>query len=117
MGAVGKLAPAWGAKIVAVFDHHKRRYGTRRLQIELREEGRQALRTGLRRHGREALQPKSFVPRTTNSTHGQRCTPNLLHDQPRPPQANRVWVSGSYLPAAGQQDLGCAPFRASALST
>ena len=79
------------------FDHHKCRYGTRRLQVELRETGhrvgRQALRTGLRRHGREALQLKSFVPRTTDSTHGQRCAPNLLCDQPRPTQANRVWVS------------------------
>ena len=73
--------------MVAVFDYHKRRYGTRRLRVELRESGRrvgrQALRTGLRRHGRKALQPKSFVPRTTDSTHGQRCAPNLLRDQPR----------------------------------
>ncbi len=63
--------------------------------------GRQALRTGLRRHGRKALAPKSFVPRTTDSTHGQHCAPNLLRDQPRPPQANRVWLSGiTYLPLA-----------------
>ena len=83
--------------MLAVFDHHERRYGTRRLQVELRENsyrvGRQALRTGLRRHHRRALQLKSFVPRTTDSTHGQRCAPNLLLDQPRPTQANRVWVS------------------------
>ena len=84
--------------MLAVFDRQKRRYGTRRLQVELREKGhrvvgRQALRTGLRRHGRKALQAKSFVPRTTDSTHGQRCAPNLLLDQPKPTQANRVWVS------------------------
>ena len=85
--------------MVAVFDDHKRRYGTRRLQVELRELGRQALRTGLRHHGCKALQPKSFVPRTTDSTHGQRCAPNLLFDQPKPTQANRVWVSDTtYLP-------------------
>ena len=103
--AAGTSEPAWETEMVAVFDHHKRRYGTRRLQVELRETGhrvgRQALRTGLRRHGREALQPKSFVPRTTDSTHGQRCAPNLLLDQPRPTQANRVWVSDiTYLPLA-----------------
>ena len=91
--------------MLAVFDHHERRYGTRHPQVELRENGyrvgRQALRTGLRRHGRKALQPKSFVPRTTDSTHGQRCAPNLLLDQPRPTQANRVWVSDiTYLPLA-----------------
>lgn len=63
--------------------------------------GRQALRTGLRRHGRLALQPKSFVPRTTDSTHGQRCAPNLLLDQPKPTQANRFWVNDiTYLPLA-----------------
>ena len=54
---------------------------------------RTGLRTGLRRHGRRALQPKSFVLRTTDSTHGQHCAPNLLLDQPRPTQANQVWGS------------------------
>ena len=104
-GVVERAEPAWETEMVVVFDDHKRRYGTRRLQVELRElghrVGRQALRTGLRRHGREALQPKAFVPRTTDSTHGQRCAPNLLLDQPKPTQANRVWVSDiTYLPLA-----------------
>ena len=103
--AAGASEPAWETEMLAVFDHHERRYGTRRLQVELREKGhrvgRQALRTGLRRHHRRALQPKAFAPRTTDSTHGQRCAPNLLLDQPRPTQANRVWVSDiTYLPLA-----------------
>jgi len=103
--AVGTAEPAWETEMVAVFDHHQRRYGTRRLQVELRElgyrVGRQALRTGLRRHGRRALQPKAFAPRTTDSTHGRRGALNLLLDQPRPIQANRVWVSDiTYLPLA-----------------
>ena len=63
--------------MLAVVDQHERRYGARRLQAELREKGhrvdRQALRTGLRRHHRRTLQPKAFAPRTTDSTHGQRC--------------------------------------------
>ena len=96
-GAMGTREPAWETEMLAVFDHHERRYGTRRLQVELQENGyrvgRQALRMSLRRHGRKALPPKSFVPRTTDSTHGQRCAPNLLLDQPRPTQANRMWVS------------------------
>ena len=50
---------------------------------------------GLRRHHRRALQPKAFAPRPTASTRGQRCAPNLLLDQPKPTQANRVWVSDS----------------------
>ena len=107
-GAVGKPEPAWETEMVTVFDYHKRRYGTRRLQVELRElghrVGRQALRTGLRRHERKALQPKSFVPRTTDSTHGQRCALNLLLDQLKPTQANRLWVS----------DITCLPLASGA---
>ena len=112
--AVDPPKPAWETEMVAIFDGHKRRYGTRRLRVELRElghrVGRQALRTGLRRHGRKALQPKSFVPRTTDSTHGQRCAPSLLRNQPRPTQANRVWVSDiTYLPlASGSWGYLCA---------
>ena len=97
VGAVGTTEPAWETEMVAGFNHHKRRYGTRRLQVELRElghrVGRQALRAGLRRHGRKALQPKSFVSRNTDSTHGLRCALNLLLDQLNPTLANRLSVS------------------------
>ena len=101
-GVVGAAEPAWETEM---FDEHQRRYGTRRLQVELREKGHrvgcQALRTGLRRHERQALQPKAFAPRTTDSTHGRRCAPNLLLNQPRLTQANRVWASDlTYLPLA-----------------
>ena len=86
--------------MVAFFDHHKRCYGTYRLPVKLRETGhrvgRQALRTGLRHHGRWALQPKSFVPRTTDSIHVLRCASNLLLDQPRPIQANHLWVNNLF---------------------
>ena len=113
-GAVGTATPAWETAAVAVFDQHKRRYGTRRIRAELRDQGhavgRQALRGALRRHGRRALQPKSFAPRTTDSTHGRRCAPNLLRDQPKPTAPNRVWVSDiTYLPlASGQWAYLCA---------
>jgi len=115
-GAAHRVEPAWETAMVAVFDHHQRRYGTRRLLVELREHGhrvgRQALRTALRRHKRKALQPKAFTPRTTDSTHGQRCAPNLLLDQPRPTQANRVWVSDiTYLPLASGQWVYCCAFQ------
>ena len=87
------------------FGHHKRRYGTRRLQVDLRQKGhrigRHRLREAMRRRGRRTLQPKAFTPRTTNSTHGLRCAPNRLLNQPKPTQANRVWVSDiTYLPLA-----------------
>ena len=103
--AAGAREPAWETEMLVVFDHHKRRYGTVRLPVELRGKGcwvgRQALRTGLRRHHRRALQLKAFAPRTTDSTHGQRIALNLLLDQSRPTQASQVWVSDiTYLPLA-----------------
>ncbi len=111
-----KAEPAWETALVDVFDDHQRRCGTRRLQVELREwghsVGRQALRTALRRHGRKALQPKAFTPRTTDSTHDKRCAPNLLLDQSKPTQANRVWVSDiTYLPLANGQWVYCCAFQ------
>ncbi len=114
--AVGTAEPAWETEMGTVFEEHKRRYGTRRLQVELRERGhrvgRQALRTALRRHGRKALQPKAFTARTTDSAHGQRCAPNLLLDQPRPTQANRVWASDiTYLPLASGAWVYCCAFQ------
>ena len=97
--------PAWEMALVKVFGRHKRRYGTRRLQVALCRKGycvgRQRLRTAIRRRGLRALQPKAFTPRTTDSTHGLRCAPNRLLDQPEPTQADRVWVSDiTYLPLA-----------------
>ena len=97
--------PAWETALVKVFGRHKRRYGTRRLQVALRGKGyrvgRQRLRAAMRRRGLHALQPKAFTPRTTDSTHGLRCAPNRLLDQPTPTLANRVWVSDiTYLPLA-----------------
>lgn len=88
---------AWKTVLVALFERPKSRYGTRRLRAALREKsyrvGRQALRTSLARRGLRAMQPKAYTPRTTDSTHGLRCVPNRLLDEPRPPQANRVWAS------------------------
>ncbi|WP_375437575.1 IS3 family transposase [uncultured Hymenobacter sp.] len=97
--------PAWEMALVKIFGRHKRRYGTRRLQVALHRKGyrvgRQRLRAAMRRRGLRALQPKAITPRTTDSTHGLRCAPNRLLDQPKPTQANRVWVSDiTYLPLA-----------------
>lgn len=49
----------------------------------------------------QAIQPKSFVPRTTDSTHGKGYWPNLLLDLEFPTRPNVVWVSDiTYLPLA-----------------
>ena len=85
---------AWETALVKTFGVHQRRYGTRRLQVALREKGhrvgRQRLRTAMRRRGLRALQPKAYTPRTTDSTHGLRCAPNRLLDQPKPTRANQI---------------------------
>ena len=94
---MAQQAPAWEAALVKIFGVHKRCYGTRRLQVALRQKGhqvgRQRLHMAMRRWGLQALHPKAFTPRTPGSTHGLRCAPNRLLDQPKPTQANRFWVS------------------------
>ena len=60
--AVDKQTLAWETALVKTSGVHQRRYGTRRLQVALRQNGhavgRQRLRTAMRRRGLHALQPK-----------------------------------------------------------
>lgn len=88
-----------------VFQRHSRRYGVRRITAELQATGHSYGRRRVRRimqvEGLRAIQPKSFVPRTTDSRHGARMSPNLLHGLKvlRPQQ---VFVSDiTYLPLVG----------------
>ena len=49
-----------------------------------------------------AIQPKSFVPKTTNSRHKLGYSPNLLLDLPDPTEPHRVLVGDiTYLPLVG----------------
>ncbi|WP_157627159.1 IS3 family transposase [Spirosoma luteum] len=61
--------------VKAVFGEHKRRYGSRQIVVELKEKGhrigRYQVRTVMKAAHLQAIQPKSFVPRTTESTHGK----------------------------------------------
>lgn len=90
-----------------VFAQHGRRYGSRRITAELRargcEIGRRRVRGIMQAEKLRAIQPRSFVPRTTNSRHGGRVSPHLLAELvvERPLQA---WVSDiTYLPLLNGQ--------------
>jgi len=68
-------------QVEEVFWQNSRRYGSRRITAELREQtviGRHRVRRLMRERGLRAIQPRRFVPRTTDSRHGQRMSPNLL---------------------------------------
>lgn len=53
-------------------------------------------------HGLHAQQPRSFVPRTTDSDPAVRAASNRLLGQPAPTAPNRVWVGYiTHLPRQG----------------
>lgn len=90
-------------KVTAVFRAHKRRYGVRRICAELKEGqiriGKHKCRRIMKQHDLRAIQPRSFVPRTTQSRHPYPISPNLLLDRAAPVQSNEVWVGDiTYLP-------------------
>lgn len=93
-----------------LFELHRRRYGTRRLVGAMKDRGVSVSRDFVRKvlvvNGLKSIQPRSFVPRTTDSRHTLGYSPNLLLDRPQPTGPNQVWVSDiTYLPLASGQWL------------
>jgi transposase InsO family protein len=82
--------------IIETFQQHRRRYGVRRLVVELKAKGiyigSYQVRQVMQRNGLRAIQPRSFVPRTTDSRHPYPISPNLLLEKPFPIAPNQVWV-------------------------
>jgi len=94
-----QLAP----HVEEVFWRHSRRYGSRRITAELRDDaviGRHRVRRLMREQGLLAIQPRRFVPRTTDSRHGQRMSPNLLLERAIKVDRPRQVIVGdiTYLP-------------------
>jgi putative transposase len=79
-----------------VFQQHRRRYGARRIAIELQSLGHSCSRAKARKMLDQmqlvAIQPKSFKPRTTESRHRLGYCPNLLLDGVEVTACNQVWV-------------------------
>ncbi|UPL50187.1 IS3 family transposase [Hymenobacter sublimis] len=100
------VEPAWQVAVREAFAYHSQRYGTRRLRAEVSAEGHAVgswrRRRVLLAHGLRAQQPRSFVPRTTDSDPAVRAAPNRLPGQPAPTAPNRIWVGDiTYLPRQG----------------
>jgi putative transposase len=92
--------------IRALFWKNRRRYGARRLASDLADLGICCSRRRVRRimieQGLRAIQPKSFVPKTTNSHHHLGYSPNLLLEAQNPGKINELWVGDiTYVPLRG----------------
>ena len=89
-----------------IFEDHKRRYGSRRIWEEMKDRGFDIGLYRVKRFMKEqdliAIQPKSFVPRTTQSHPSLRRSPNLLLDQGNLPDAPNQVVVGdiTFLPSS-----------------
>jgi len=89
--------------IKTIFWDHKRRYGSRRIVSELNDMdefcGRKRVSRLLKKLKLKAIQPKSFVPKTTDSNHRLGYAPNLLLNMGKPSAINQIWVGDiSYIP-------------------
>jgi len=92
--------------IRSIFRKHRRRYGARRISLELGDDGICCGRLRTKRLMTEmnlvAIQPRSFKPRTTESRHALGYNENLLLEAPPPDGINQLWVGDiTYVPLAG----------------
>jgi transposase InsO family protein len=84
-----------GDQIETVFKRHRARYGYRRIREELAEEGVNCggsrIRRLMKERGLRAIQPRNFIPRTSD---GRADAPseNLLANVPLPEKSNRAWA-------------------------
>ena len=91
-------------QVKEVFDAHRRRYGSRRIQAELAAQnikvGRFQIRSLMRSQELQAIAPRRFRPQTTDSRHSVQPSPNLLLDEQNAAQQPGEVIVGdiTYLP-------------------
>jgi len=93
------------APVDRIFHENRSRYGYRRIARELMHRGLDcgghAVRRIMRRQGLRALQPRHFVPRTSDGK-ASRPSPNLLAGAPPPEACDRVWAGDiTFIPCIG----------------
>ena len=94
--------------VADTFWKHRRRYGARRIAVELVAQGQPCgvdrVAKLLKNQGLRAIQPQSFRPRTTDSRHTLGYSPNLLLNAPPPDRINQIWVADiTYIPLANSR--------------
>jgi len=93
--------------IISIFEQHRRRYGVRRIAAELKatakiKAGVYTIRKIMKKHQLTAIQPRSFVPKTTDSRHTYAISANLLLERSLPLKPDEVWVGDiTYIPLSG----------------
>ena len=94
-----------GEHIESIFQRHCRRYGHRRIGRELAAQGVVCAPTRVRRimrqRGLRAIQPKNFLPKTSDGK-AHAPAPNLLATEPKPTRPDQAWAGDiTFIPSTG----------------
>lgn len=93
-----------GPLIEEIFQRNRRRYGYRRILEELADNGivcaAARLRRIMRLRGLRAIQPKNFLPKTSDGRADRPCA-NLLAQEPPPQKPGQAWAGDiTFIPTA-----------------
>ena len=93
-----------GDRIEKIFKRHRGRYGYRRIHSELADSNVVCSSARIRRimeeRGLRAIQPKTYIPRTSDGR-ADKPSPNLLLGKSLPDEPDRVWAGDiTYIPTA-----------------
>lgn len=95
-----------GALIQEIFKRNRRRYGYRRIGQELQDHdiacAPARLRRLMRQRGLRAIQPKNYLPKTSDGR-ADRPSANLLAQEPMPTRPNQAWAGDiTFIPTASR---------------